>query len=406
MKNILVVDGNYFAHRCLGSVNMGDSVNNLRTKNEINNFKAALNSSLINLWTTFSPFCQQIIFVTDNHSWRKDVPAIKPYYVTDNRPIGYKEQRVEKKEESPIDYDVFYQLYNEFVENIKSFMIVFHIYGLEGDDHFALISNKMQNYQNINCIGFCNDGDLNQTVKNNFILYRNIKSKEAPFGEFVITENKYKEIFEKKSSDVKTTFFQNTVDSGFYNRLFSMSMTGQFNIKRTLDAGISIATPFKTALIGSICGQKKDNIFSLMGWKSAGGTGDREYKITENHIGKALDSVGMKFTEANCKQILSDKDDMITMLNALKSITKQTGVNLKSIMPHLQHNLKINILSLNNIPEQYLIDFNNIWLAFENEIINNDFDHANSFRNLNVNRQDSATNLMQQSLPSNIEIID
>jgi hypothetical protein len=60
-----------------------------------------------------------------------------------------------------------------------------------------LLSNKIGVTENMEMTVFCTDGDLNQIVKNNVFLFRNIKSSEAPFGEFTISFKKYVEIFNK-----------------------------------------------------------------------------------------------------------------------------------------------------------------------------------------------------------------
>jgi len=398
MKRILVIDGNYFAHRTLGAINMGDSVNNLESKTEQNNFTAALNSSLISLCTTFQPFCQQFIFCFDNKSWRKEIKPYKPYWVDDDRPLDYKENRKEKKEESSINYDNFNLLLEEFTENLKTKMIVFDVQGLEGDDVMMLLSSKFANDKNHELIVFANDGDLEQIVKNNCMLFRNIKSKDAPYGEFVLSYNKFCEIFESKI-DVKIAFLQPSNNISFYKGLFRMSLNGNFEVKRSLNEGISVATPFKIALLKSITGDKKDNLLSVIGWKK----NDKYYKVTEKMIDKSLSVLGLKLTESTCCELFKDSDMMITLINNLKNDTnQQTIVSTSKILEHLKHNLRMNVLSINNIPKQYVEDFETCFKGYEDTIYNGIFDSKLVFQNLNVTKKDNATNLMSSSIPTQL----
>ena len=59
-KRILAIDGNYMAMRALGSLNMGDRVNNLETKTEQESFIAGLNNQLVSLYTNLFVNCLSI----------------------------------------------------------------------------------------------------------------------------------------------------------------------------------------------------------------------------------------------------------------------------------------------------------------------------------------------------------
>lgn len=393
MQRVLLIDGNYFAQRCLGTENMGDRINNLITKMEQQNFLTALNNSLVNLCTAFKQHVDNVIFTTDNFSWRKEIEPFKPYYVDDKTLIGYKEQRKEKKEESPINYDNFYSIYRDFVETLKANMLVFDVAGLEGDDEIMLISNKIKDNKNIEAIVFCTDGDLVQVVKDNIFLMRNIKAKEAPCGEFVITYKKYLQVFD--DHDAKAALLGNTLNTSYYNTLFSMNLFNQSKVVRKLHQGINIAKPYRTALIKSICGDKKDNIFSLLSWKSK--TGTLNYKLTENHLEKAMRSHGYELTENACLQILNNKDLLINLLVTLKTMTKQE-VHIETLGTHLKHNLRMNVLSKNNVPEKYLNEFENVWASFENEILTGKLNYS-FFEKLKVNKIDNSINVLQNSIP-------
>lgn len=407
-KRLLIIDGNYFAQRVLGQINMGDSVNNLETEQEQNSFTSALNNSLINLYKIFnnenSNLIDNVIFVSDSGSWRKDVEPIKPYWLDDDRVIGYKEQRKTKKEESPINYDNFYKLYDEFIESIKNVVTVCRIDKLEGDDNIMFLSHKLKELPNVFSIVFCTDGDLEQVVRDNVVLMRNIRSKEAPNGEFVINLNMYTKLFEQSAS--MESLLGSSLDNKYYKDLFSVmigSIDGQNKVKRELNKGISIATPFKTALIKSVAGDKKDNLFSLISWKSS--TGTRQYNITEKIIDKALAKHNYSLTENNCQKILTSKDAIYNLMLSLRETTKQPNAPIDEIIKHLKHNLKLNVLSPNNIPEIYRNEFDKFWEDNKNNILGGTVNEDKLFSlNGKFSNNQGVKSILDESIPDIINL--
>lgn len=408
MQKLLIIDGNYFAHRVLGQLNMGDSINNIETPIEINNFKATLNSSLMNLHNTFNndykKLIDNIIFVVDYSSWRKEIIPHKPYYINDGTPLGYKDNRAELKEKSTINYDNFNEIYYEFTERIKTVVNVFKIHGLEGDDNMLLLSNKFKDNPEIECIVFCNDGDMNQTVKDNFMLFRNIKSKEAPEGEFIITLNKFKKIF-CEDSNVKNAFLTSSVDKNYYKELFQTKIGTNNNIKvdRKLNAGIDIANPFTTAMVKSICGDKKDNIFPILRWKST--TGTKNFKVTENHIDKVTKKLfKLDLSERTCQQLYSNSPMLTEFIKGLIIETKQSSfVTFDNIMEHLTHNMRINILSVKNVPENYVKDFDSYFDDIKDKLMKQI--DLSEFRKLQISLKDNATEIYADSIPDINQIL-
>lgn len=399
MNRVLIIDGNYFAQRSLGTLNKKDAVNNLVTPDEQKAFTTAFNNALINLVEKFGNYVDNFVFCRDGYSWRKEIDPYKPYYVDDVRPVGYKEQRKSVKEESPIDYTNFYTLFKNCTNNLSDKMLTFDIEGLEGDDIIMLLSNKLKtDLPDIEFLIFCTDGDLMQTVKNNCMLFRNIKSKDAPFGEFVTNYKKYCDVFEQ---DAKQMMLGSTTDISYYKQLFSMSLFDNNTIERGLHRGINIATPFKMALIKSIGGDKKDNIFSIIAWKST--TGTREYKITENHIKKALREMDLELTEKNCQTILSDKELLLKLMITLKGITKQPDADIKEMAKHLKHNLRMIVLTPSNVPEKYIEKFEERFISVKDELYKK-YD-SSELRKLNITTSHSSTNVFANSLPDMNDLI-
>ena len=410
MRKILAIDGNYFMMRVLGQVNIGDSINNVITPVEQQNFRAALNNSLVNLYKTFNnesiTLIDQILFVSDCGSWRKDIEPHRPYYIpeTSDQPIGYKEQRKAVKEESPINYDNVYKIYSEFVEDIRDKVVVFKINKLEGDDELLLISNMLKQRNDCFCLVFATDSDLDQIVNNNVMIFRNIRSKNSANGEIVLNLSNYGKIFEQSAMDA---LLGGAVDTAYYKQLFAVQIgciDGQNKIHRELNKGISLATPFRTALVKSVAGDKKDNIFSLIQWKSK--TGTRNYNITEKIITKALDQHGYSLTEDNCQKILSSKENLFNLLLALKEVTKQPDVDLSGLAKHLKHNLRINMLSVKNVPEELRQEFNKCWEDNIDRIFNQKIDEKSLmsiYKEINYNPKNKGKDVLASSIPNIVE---
>lgn len=408
-RKLLIVDGNYFMMRVLGQINMSDSVNNVDSEIEQKAFLVALKNSLVNLWRTFVnenfQLVEQILFVTDYGSWRKDIEPFRPYYIPEDSDqiITYKGQRAAKKEESTINYDNVYKIFDDFIQEIEDKVIVFRINKLEGDDEILLIKNKLKQIQNVFGVLFATDGDLEQVISNNLVMMKNIRSKAAPNGEFIINLNMYGKIFEQSTMDA---LLGSSFDNKYFKDLFSVQIgdiTGSNRISRELNKGISVAKPFRTALIKSIAGDKKDNLFSLISWKSS--TGTRQYSLTEKYIEKALAKHNYSLTEENCQKILSSKEALYNLLLSLREVSKQEKVDIQEIGKHLKHNLKMNVLSVKNIPEELVQEFEILWENNSEKILKEPFDEKKllSLESQPINPKSNGFNVLEQSIPKVVE---
>jgi hypothetical protein len=350
---------------------MENNVNNLITDAECEQFFNGLTLSLCNMYQTFSNakgnLISNLVLVRDHDSWRKEVEPFKPYYVKDNRLIGYKEQREETKEKSPINYDNFYKVWSEWYDHIKQYFPNLDIKGLEGDDLLLLLSRKLSAEGIYNTI-FCTDGDLKQLVSDKTILFRNIRSKDTPNGEFVLSSLLYNIIFNKTD---KMALLQ-TGDSLYWSKLFGVTLgniDGTVRQHRELGKGINIAEPAKISLTKIIGGDKKDNIFSIFGWKSS--TGTREFKVSELQIEKALNECGWEYTNADCKGVFDKYENLQIFVNELRKVIHQEHVNLREnkILDHIKHNMKMIILSPNFLPQDLVAEFDKQYDELKDRIL-------------------------------------
>jgi len=400
-KRILIIDGNYFAHRAIHGLRISQPDFNLTTVQQMNNFESLLNDSFINLFKSFNnnyhELLENIVFVFDGKSWRKSIEPIKPYYINDDTKLGYKDNRKEQKEESDIDYDNFNLTIENFRNKIKSQVPVIHFDGGEGDDALLLLTNKFSE-QNIESIIFATDGDLKFLVNKNTILLRNVKSKELPDGEFIISSYLYSKMFAEKSMLEK--FTQTNLDTQFYDLLFAIDVANGGSVKsnkiRKISNGISLTNKYTNLLIKVICGDAKDNIFPLYRWRNPKDT--MNMKVTETMLKKAFEMSLYDFDEKTVKEAFFFFFLMAQILVNLKTVTKQSNVELKQIVEHYQHNLRMNKLSVECLPEYVINNFNSCYDGVL-PLINKTMELETLLKmNLKVHQNDSAKELIISSI--------
>jgi hypothetical protein len=418
-KRYLLVDGNYFAHRCIHGIRISQPDFNLTNSQQIFNFEASLNYGLINLYKSFNNdyhnLIDNMVFVFDNKSWRKDVKYevlsvtneptgifdyFKPYYINDDTLLGYKENRKADKEESDIDYDAFNLCIENFRNKIKPVIPVIHFEGGEGDDALLLLTNNLKD-QKIESIIFATDGDLKALVNEYTILLRNVKSKELPDGEFIISNHLNKLLFSEKT--IEQRFTELDIYSSYYNLLFNIDVSSGGSSKsnkiRKINSGITVTDPNKNLIVKVICGDKKDNILPIIRWDK----GERNFKVTEVMIKKAFEMSLMNYDEKSVREAFEDKKIMSSILTNLRVITKQNNAPLNMIAKHYNHNLKMNKLSIDVLPnyvvDNYSKNFNEISELIYKDLLITDIEKLG----LQISKQDSAKNLIVNSVPTDTD---
>ena len=375
-KRILLIDGDWFANRTIFGIQIRQPEFNLDTGREQEEFRIALRNGLLGIYRTFSnenySIIDNLVFVADNHSWRKDVEPYRPYYLKNDKetPIGYKANREELREKSNINWDNYRLVYDDFVREIQEFLHVVKVRGYEGDDALLMTTRKLKEL-GIESLILCTDGDIPQMVNDKVFVYRNIRSKEAPNGEFVISPNLYRKVF---GVDEISTLMGTSTDIQEYVKIFGLILSSEEVTQRTYGAGIEYAAPSKIALVKSITGDKKDNIFPIFRWKAT--TGTKNFKVTEGHLEKALIKLGRKLTNVDCHAVLADEKLQEALINELARVTKQeSSLDLyhDSIIKHLKHNFRMIILSPNLLPKDSTEEFEVCFQSMSEDLCNNKF---------------------------------
>jgi 5'-3' exonuclease len=412
MKKIIIIDGDYFAHRCLGILNQGATQNNLIHENEKMIFFDNLKVQLIKLWEVFQPYFDNFVFVSDGNSWRKQL-IFKPYYISQNSVntgetvITYKGQRQKRKDESEIDYEAFYNIYRKFVEDLSTKCNnVFNTKSLEGDDIITMITEKFKNQKDTQLCIFATDKDLCQLVSSNVFIFRCIKSKEHPDGAFVFHPALYLQQF-RNDENPMTMLLPNYRNN--FKDLMNINMFDQYSCHRALNHGIELANKFQIILTKIVCGDKSDNIFPLIRWKSK--TGTMNYSCTERHLRQSIEECGFKnVDESAYLKILRSENDDITLFNRfISNLLKATKQDAEfqnidihdNIILHYKHNKQLVLLRSDYFPQEETESFNTLFenkkSIFENKLNTKDLKSILGFDDT-VQINDKVTEMFFKSL--------
>lgn len=399
-KVFLLIDGDYFCHRSIHGIRIGQPDFTLSTPSQKEQYLNVLKNSVLSLYEGFGDVIYNMIFVFDNHSWRKDIPGHRPYYLrspndVETVDVQYKANRKKLRDTNDIDYDAFDICKDEFADflNRKTTIPTYKMYGFEGDDMLLMISKKINSLSPNNyCCIFATDGDLQQIVDNQTILFRNSKSKENPDGKIYISAGMYNTIYDNNPINRLT---DSNDSSELMNRLFSVNVNSKYPAIRQKDKDIFIADPLLVGWTKVICGDKKDNIFSLIGWNKAG----RNYNTTEKMLIKAFGMSMYDFNNRTVTQLINNsvqnKDELNNIFYSLFFITKQDKSNLPELQKHYDHNYKVIMLNKDTLPKHLIINFNELFDELKDRTLQK-IDMSNYNRSVTV---DSSVDISKNSIP-------
>ena len=149
----LIIDGHNFYYRSLWNIFKQSKTKVLKTQRDKDDYEKKLMIDFSNIVKQMSPVVNDIVFIKDSHSWRKDMLLQQEY--KGNR----------KKNQDNIDRDGFDEVINCFTETIKSLGIkVSKVEHCEGDDLIYAWSEVLFRNGKSSLI-LSTDKDLTQLVK-------------------------------------------------------------------------------------------------------------------------------------------------------------------------------------------------------------------------------------------------
>lgn len=342
-KRTLVIDGNYMLKRFLRDYDFVAD-----PQSDRNNFLIDLSQHIACEIERIQGFCDNIIMCKDSHSWRKDVPIVKPLkyedswldtLVSSEDVTNYKSNR---KQAEDRNWELIYSAFSEFCDCLnRDFDVPFvQCYGAEGDDCIWATTTYLRQNKIKSCV-YCTDSDINQLVTPSNVILRRVKSKAAPEGEIVVHPAYWK------------LFSESTTQTNNPLALFEYDITEwapdmEMFKNRSLGNGISITLPYWFVLVHMIVGSTKDNVPELFTWPAKSVT----RHIQTKHIECALALCNMTRDQVR-EQHLYDEPFLKALIINLCHVTGQPQfiTHLEHLYKMLECNRKLNYLSEKEIPD-------------------------------------------------------
>lgn len=432
-KTFLLIDGAYFANRTLHGERIINPEMTMETNHDFMRFEYLMIRNLISTITAFKndsvDIVDNVILCFDSKSWRYGVKPHVPYYSVPGDLLNYKENRDAQKEKSDIDWEAFRQAQDDFAAMIKDFIPTYKISGFEADDLLFYLTDKLSS-DGHRCIVLATDGDLEQLVNDRVVFFKDVRSKRSPNGELFMSENNYnllfggqmgagqtKSMLEMFTDKLSKTEEQISTDMDMINwlgQLNQIQTTGNIyrKITRLPNQQTFIENKHKTMFYKCIEGDKKDNILPLLQWLSS--TGTRKYKCTDKFISRVINSLGYPDTNETYRKLFDvDNLDFQFMIKAfmlnLVDECKQMSV-AKNLLAHLKHNMKLNLLSHDFLPESLRQDFDEEfdYLELQEPFDIKSFEVELMKKNIGVAGGESSsntTNILTDSLPDVANIL-
>lgn len=343
MRFTLIIDGHNFFFRCFWSTfRQGKKSKLLTTKKEMDMYEKKLMVDFVSVMKQMNPIINDVVFVEDSHSWRKDLLLQQEY--KGNR----------KKNQDNIDRNGFSTVTSNFTETlIKLGVKVSQVERSEGDDLIAAWCNNLFDEGKSSLI-FSTDRDLTQLLKCvngvHIIQYSPIQNRlyVCPETEEVINEmnnrvitqeNLFDEIF---TVSIENNPFQNFVDT----------------------TNVEVVYPEHVRFTKIVGGDTSDNIYPVY-YKPATETTRSKglgIKTVEKIYQTFKDKLGCEFDY----HVYSNDDAMKMLCNIIYEIAniKDEEFTRRMLFENIKTNTSLVSLTSESIPEDVL---GNMYVNIENE---------------------------------------
>lgn len=311
-KLTLIVDGNWLLMSRLPIIN-SRYADEASMMNEV---KALMIKSINIVLRTF-PSIDNVIFVSDGGSWRKDVEV--PQFIVDRKKGETAVYKGNRERTEDINWDLVFSEFNKFTDELVSAGVsAFRETGIEGDDWCWYWSRKLNN-EGTNVIIWTKDRDITQLCSTN------------ANGCFTVVWNKTNGVFLKHDDDI-TNFLLNPyfhTNEAILNDIVNRSV------------GKVIVDPARVQIDKIIRGDAGDNILPIITRPSKNGT--ITYRVTEKQLPEHMD--------------IYSPLDVETWLNDLLQTKQWNGKANESygdVLEHFIYNRKMVVLDKPSYPENIL----------------------------------------------------
>ena len=336
----LIIDGHNFFFRSLWNIFKQTNTKVLKTQKDKDAYEKKLMIDFSNIVKQMSLIVNDIVFIKDSHSWRKDMLLQQEY--KGNR----------KKNQDNIDKDGFGEVINLFSETIKSLGIkVSQVEHSEGDDLIYAWTDVLFRNGKSSLI-LSTDKDLTQLVKCvdgvHIIQY-------APITNKLYVSKESDDFF--KSLDKKLDF----TPENLFGEAFTVSIENDPFVRFISSMNIEVVEPEVVRFSKVVGGDSSDNIYPVYykpsdGTSRAKGLGEKTvekiYKEFSNRLGCQFNYTIYSNDEAVkmlCNviyDVAKIKDDNFTkrmLFENIKTNTKLVSLTEESIPDYVLNDMKMNI---------------------------------------------------------------
>ena len=329
----LIIDGHNFFFRSLWSTfRQGGKSKVLTSQKDMDTFEKKLMVDFCSVIKQVNPIINDVVFIMDSHSWRKDLLLQQEY--KGNR----------KKVQEDIDKNNFNKVISNFADTLRSVGVkVSQVERSEGDDLIYAWSEYLFNEGKSSLI-LSTDRDLNQLVKCvngvHIIQYGPVNNK------LWVSETSDKEI--KKLSNRQIT------QENLFNEFFTISIENDPFERFVEGVNIEVVDPEKVRFMKIVGGDTSDNIFPVY-YKAATeetrakGLGP---KTVEKIYDQFKDKLGCEFDY----HIYGQEDTIKLLCNVIYDVAKINDEEFtrRMLFENIKTNTSLVSLTDESIPEDVI----------------------------------------------------
>lgn len=329
----LIIDGHNFFFRSLWSTfRQGSKTKLLSNQKDMDTYEKKLMVDFCAVIKQLNPIINDVVFIKDSHSWRKDLLLQQEY--KGNR----------KKVQEDIDKNGFNTVINNFSDTLNSLGIkVSQAERSEGDDLIYAWSEYLFNEGKSSLI-LSTDRDLNQLVKCvndvHIIQYGPVNNK------LWVSEASDREI--KKLSNRQVT------QENLFNEYFTISIENDPFERFVEGVNVEVVDPEKVRFMKIVGGDTSDNIYPVY-YKPATET-SRAKGLGEKTVEKIYNQFKEKLGCEFDYHIYNQEDTIKMLCNVIYDVAKINDENFtrRMLFENIKTNTSLVSLTIESIPEDVI----------------------------------------------------
>ena len=337
MRFTLIIDGHNFFFRCLWSVfRQGQSKKSklLSTKKDIDSYEKKLMIDFVSIMKQLNPIINDVVFVEDSHSWRKDLLLQQEY--KGNR----------KKNQDNIDYNGFSTVISNFTDTLLNLGVkVSRVDGSEGDDLIAAWCNVLFDEGKSSLI-FSTDRDLTQLLK---------CVDDVHVLQYSPVQNRLY-VCQESDDMIKNLNSKPITQENLFDEIFTISIMN--NPFQNFVDGLEIEVVYPEAVRFKkiVGGDVSDNIYPV--YYKPGVNGARAKGLGEKTVDKIYQNFKNKLGCEFNYHIYSNEDAMKILCNTIYETAniKDDEFTKRMLFENIKTNTSLVSLTVESIPEEVMAD--------------------------------------------------